>query len=258
MKTPEIGFVGGGRIVRILLEGWSRAGVLPEKIVVYDPVPSALEALKARFPSVETTSEIARAASREIVILATHPPVPAAALASIAPSIAPEAILISLVPKFTIAKMAELLGGFGRIARSNPSAPTVVGRGCNPLVFAGKLDAADRAAIRELWAPLGACPEVDEAKIEAYALITAMGPTYLWFQMQALRELAVEFGLAPQEADEALVRMVDGAAQTLVASHLTPAEVMNLVPVKPLSEMESGVLDLYKTRLPALFAKIRP
>lgn len=258
MNTNNIGFIGGGRIARILLEGWRRAGALPEEIVVYDPNPAALEALRSRFPAVVTTNEIAVAASRRIVILATHPPVTADVLKAVHPSLGGDAILVSLAPKFTIARISELLGGFGRIVRSNPSAPSIVGRGNNPVVFSAELGAEERRAILELWAPLGACPEVEEAKIEAYALITAMGPTYLWFQMQALRELAVQFGLSPREADEALLRMVDGAAQTLVDPGLEPAEVMNLVPVRPLAEMESGVLDLYKTRLPALFAKIKP
>jgi hypothetical protein len=43
--------------------------------------------------------------------------------------------------------------------------------------------------------------------------------------------------------------MVCGAAGTLVDSGLTPAEVMDLVPVKPLAEMEPQVLEFYRTRL---------
>ena len=54
------------------------------------------------------------------------------------------------------------------------------------------------------------------------------------------------------------VRMVCGAARTLVDSGLSPAAVMDLVPVKPLADMEPQVLEFYRTRLPALFQKIRP
>ena len=49
-----------------------------------------------------------------------------------------------------------------------------------------------------------------------------------------------------------------GAARTLVDSGLPPAEVMDLVPVKPLAEMEPTVLEFYRTRLPALYQKIKP
>ena len=33
---------------------------------------------------------------------------------------------------------------------------------------------------------------------------------------------------------------------------------MDLIPVKPLAEMEGQVNELYRTRLPALYQKIKP
>jgi len=258
MNTPTIGFIGGGRIARIFLEGWTRAGKLPARIVIADPNPDTLAKLKTRFPTVETTADLATAAAQDVVFLATHPPALAEAAGRAAVALKPTAILVSLAPKFTIAKLSALLGGFARIARSNPNAPSVVGVGMNPIVFGSALTVADRAAIHTLFAPLGESPEVAEEKIEAYAVFTAMGPTYLWFQLQALRELAVSFGLTAAEADAGLKRMVSGAVNTLVDSGLAPADVMDLVPVKPLAEMEAQVLELYRTRLPALFQKIKP
>jgi pyrroline-5-carboxylate reductase len=232
--------------------------VLPARIVVADPNADTLAKLKTRFPSVEVPADLAAAAAQDVVFLATHPPTLAAAAGSAAAALKPTAILVSLAPKFTIAKLTALLGGFARIARSNPNAPSVVGAGFNPIVYAPALNTADRATIAALFAPLGDNPEVTEAKIEAFAVFTAMGPTYHWFQMQALRELAVSFGLTETEADAGLKRMVCGAARTLVDSGLPPAEVMDLAPVKPLAEMEPQVLEFYRTRLPALFRKIKP
>jgi pyrroline-5-carboxylate reductase len=52
--------------------------------------------------------------------------------------------------------------------------------------------------------------------------------------------------------------MVCGAARTLLESGLTPAEVMDLIPVKPLAEMEPQVSEMYRTRLPGLYQKIKP
>ena len=60
------------------------------------------------------------------------------------------------------------------------------------------------------------------------------------------------------EIKPALKRMVCGAARTLLESGLTPAEVMDLIPVKPLAEMEPQVGEMYRNRLPALFQKIKP
>lgn len=258
MNAPTIGFIGGGRIARIFLEGWARAQKLPVRIVIADPNAETLARLKTRFPAIETSSDLALAAAQDVIFLATHPPVLAEAAGRAAVALKPTAILVSLAPKFTIAKLSALLGGFARIARSNPNAPSVIGAGTNPIVFGSALAATDRAIVQALFAPLGESPEVAEEKIEAYAIFTAMGPTYLWFQLQALRELAVSFGLTAAEADAGLKRMVSGAVNTLVDSGLAPADVMDLVPVKPLVEMEPQVLELYRTRLPALFQKIKP
>jgi pyrroline-5-carboxylate reductase len=258
MNHPTIGFIGGGRVARIFLEGWTRAQQLPARIIIADPNADNRAKLKARFPSADTTSDIRQAAAQDVVFLATHPPVLAEAAGLAAAALQPTAILVSLAPKFTIAKLSALLGGFARIARSNPNAPSIVGAGMNPIVFGPALSAADRAIVDALFAPLGESPEVAEEKIEAYAVFTAMGPTYLWFQLQALRELAVSFGLTEAEANRGLKRMVCGAARTLVDSGLPPAEVMDLVPVKPLAEMEPQVLEFYRTRLPALHQKIKP
>lgn len=258
MNAPSVGFLGGGRVARILLAGWRRAGRLPEHLVIADPSPDALQKLSAQFPSVETSTDLGRAAAQDVVFLATHPPVLTDAASRVAGLLRPSAILVSLAPKITLSKLSALLGGFDRIARSNPNAPSVVGMGLNPLVFGPALNAADRAMIQALFAPLGESPEVAEEKIEAYAVFTAMGPTYLWYQLQTLRELAVSFGLSPAEADAGLNRMVAGAARTLTDSGLAPAEVMDLVPVKPLAELETAVLEKYRERLPAVFQKIRP
>lgn len=258
MSAFTVGFIGGGRVARIILGGWARAGFTPGRIVIADPNPAALASINQRFPGVETSSDITLAAAQDLVILATHPPVLAEALAGAVGALRPSAILLSLAPKFTLAKLATMLGGFTRIARSNPNAASLVGAGMNPVAFDASLGAVDRTRILALLSPLGLCPVITEEKIEAYAVFTAMGPTYLWFQLQQLRELAVSFGLDAREADEGLRQMVTGATSTLLDSGLTPAEVMDLVPVKPLAEMEPQVLELYRTRIPALFQKIKP
>jgi pyrroline-5-carboxylate reductase len=258
MKNPDVGFIGGGRVVSILLAGWSRAGRLPAKVAVFDPNAAVVAGLKARHPAVEVSADPRDAASRDMVFVAVHPPAMAEAVAGIKGFLRPDALLVSLAPKFTLARLSELLGGFGRVARVIPNAPSVVGHGFNPVAYAPGVTAADRAALGSLLEPLGECPEVDEPKLEAYAILTAMGPTYLWFQLQALREVAAGLGLDDAETSTALKRMVCGATRTLLESGLSPAEAMDLIPVKPLAEMEQTVGDLYRTRLPALYQKIKP
>jgi pyrroline-5-carboxylate reductase len=258
MHHKTIGFIGGGRITRIFLQGWKRANALSANIVVSDCSPESLAKLQTQVPGVQTAAGASPAASQDIVFLAVHPPLMAGVAAGIKDSLQPGALVVSLAPKFTMAKLSELLGGFARLARVIPNAPSIVNFGFNPVAFGPALTPADKAAVTALLSTLGECSEVAEEKLEAYAVLTAMGPTYLWFQLQALREVTAGFGLTDAEIAPALKRMVCGSARTLLESGLSPAEVMDLIPVKPLAEMEPQVAEIYRTRLPALFQKIKP
>ena len=258
MSNRSVGFIGGGRVTRIFLEGWKRGNALPDNIVVSDCATESCAKIKALFPSVQTTSDSRAAAAQAIVFLAVHPPVMAEVAAGIKGHLNAGALVLSLAPKCTMAKLTELLGGFTRLGRVIPNAPSVVNLGFNPVAFAPALTAADKTEATSLLTPLGECPEVPETKLEAYALLTGMGPTYLWFQLQTLREVAAGLGLSDAEIAPALRRMVCGSTRTLLESGLSPTEVMDLIPVKPLSEMEPQVAEMYRTRLPALFHKIKP
>ena len=58
-------------------------------------------------------------------------------------------------------------------------------------------------------------PEVDDSKIEAYAVISAMGHTYFNFQLRKLKELAVSFGMDDPEAEKTISNMLLGTTETL-------------------------------------------
>jgi pyrroline-5-carboxylate reductase len=257
--TASVGFVGGGRITRVFLDGWRRHGGLPADVVVSDPDAAVVERLGAAFPAVPVVrDDNARAARQDVVFVAVHPPAMKAALAPLAGQLQRRAIVVSLAPKFTVGALRDLLGGHDRVARVIPNAPSIVGAGFNPVAFGPGLDAEGREAVARLLAPLGAAPEVPEAQLEAYAVIAAMGPTYLWYQLDLLASLGHEFGLPAGAASQAVTAMTVGSARALAESGLSAAEVMDLVPVRPMAEEEAGLVAAYRARLTAIHSKIRP
>ena len=252
-----IGMVGGGRVVRILLGGWKRAGQPLPPVVVSDADAGTRERLQAQFPSIVVTQDNREAARQDLVLFALHPPAFPAVLGEIKASLPADAVLVSLAPKWTMAAIGEVLGGFNRLARIIPNAPSIVNKGYNPLSFSEHLAPADRAQVRSLFTPLGACPEVPEDALEAYAIVAAMGPTYLWYQLYQLIDLGCEFGLTREAATAAVVAMLDGATSTMVGAGLAPEGVMDLIPVKPLAAMEPTVKDAYASTLGALHKKLK-
>jgi pyrroline-5-carboxylate reductase len=259
MSASTIGFIGGGRVTRIILGGWSRAGRSLADIFVSDPEVRVLDCLKSDFPEIQTVvGDSSQAAAQRIVVLAVHPPAIAAVLPTIQPSLRPDAILVSLAPKWTIDKLSTLLGGFSRIARMIPNAPSIVGQGFNPISFAPLLAERDRRDVLQRLDGLGQMPEVAEETLEIYAILSAMGPTYLWPQLYELRSLAESFGLSAADASTALAAMVQGTLATMTDAGLTQHAVEDLIPVKPLSDVQPALLEAYRTKLRGLMEKIRP
>jgi pyrroline-5-carboxylate reductase len=210
MKTKTISFIGGGRITRIFIHAFRNAKINFDKIVVYDVNETVLSNLKSKFPDVATTSVIDEVVNAELIVLAVHPPVTVEILEKIKGKINTGSMLLSLVPKITIEKTAALLGGFKNVARMNPSASTLVKKGVNPVAFSPSFDGDKKKALLDLFQPLGYIPQISDTKIEAYAVVTAMGHTYFNFQVQKLKELAVSFGLDDVEADKAISNMLWG------------------------------------------------
>jgi pyrroline-5-carboxylate reductase len=257
MKT--IGFIGGGRITRIFLEAYARAGMPVTSIAVFDPSAEAIERIKTRYPDVGVTnSDFDRVAGADIVFLAVHPPLIADTLLKMKEIVKKDALVVSLAPKVTIDQMAAILFPVGNIARINPSASSYINRGLNPVCFGRGMDEQYKNVLRELMKPLGSLPEVEEPKIEAYAMISAMGHTYFWFQLRKLEQLATEFGMDPQEAKNTVEEMMAGTTATLYHSGLAYDEVSDLVPVKPLKPAEDTILGYYDENLIPLFGKIKP
>ena len=139
-----------------------------------------------------------------------------------------------------------------------PNAPSIVGRGYNPIAYGSSLSEQDRRDLTGLFAGLGESPEVEERKLESYAILTAMGPTYLWPQWYELLSLARSFGLTGTEASAGLAAMVTGAVAAMNEGGLSPEEVQDLIPVKPLADLQPTILEGYRTKLTAVAEKIRP
>ncbi len=257
MKT--LGFIGGGRITRILLNGFKNANVSFEKIYVYETNETILSALKADFPKIDASStDLVRAASSAWVFIALHPPVLMDSLNAIKNVINKDALVVSFAPKITLDKMQTVLSNVPNVARMNPNAGTYVNKGYNPICFAKNADKTVTIEFIKVFEKLGNVPVVPENQIEAYAVVSAMGHTYFWYQLQQLKELGLSYGLSEKEANETISAMLMGTTETLFNSGLGYEKVVDLVPVKPMAEHENTIKEFYKTCLNGIYQKIKP
>ena len=139
-----------------------------------------------------------------------------------------------------------------------PNATSFNNEGFNPVSFHSEMDEKEKKQIVKLLKILGKTFETDEAKLEGYAIVSAMLPTYFWFQWQEMENIAIETGLSEKEAKKAIKQTLKKALKLYYDSGLTPAEVMDFIPVKPIGENEAEIKNILNTKLLGLFGKIKP
>ena len=256
MKTKSLGFIGGGRITKIFLQAFNNKKVEFQSVVVFDTNADVLNALKAQFPFI-TTGNLHQAASQATVFIALHPPMIMESLELISEIVTTEALVISLAPKITIAKIASKLKS-ANIARMIPNATSYISEGFNPVTFSANFTETKKAEVLDLLQLLGTTFEVAEHKLEAYALLSAMLPTYFWFQWKELISMGDPMGLTEEESTTAVKQTLQAAMNLYFESGLSPQQVMDLIPVKPIGEHQEQITEIYTTRLMGLFEKIKP
>jgi pyrroline-5-carboxylate reductase len=253
----SVGFIGGGRVTKILLQGFKNKNVKFDKVVVTDTNPEVLGNLKKQFSDIITNDGIS-AAEQDIVFIALHPPMVMDTLELIKSEVKADATIISLAPKINLLKFSMKLGHVNNIARLIPNATSYINKGFNPVTFAPGFDTKQKKNILDLLKNLGKTFEVSEEKLESYAIMSAMLPTYFWFQWKELADIGAKIGLSETEARESIDQTIKASLDLLYKTDLTPQQVIDLIPVKPIGEHEPQIVEMYNVKLIGLFEKIKP
>lgn len=258
MKTQSLGFIGGGRITKIFLQVIKNNKSEYKSIVVYDIQADVVLKLKSQFPEIVIANSANEAAGQDIVFIALHPPVIMETLEIVKHDLKHGAMVISLAPKVSLTKMASILPNIPNIARLIPNATSIVNEGYNPVTFADTFSDFKKQALLRILRRMGHTFEVTEDKLEGYAILSAMLPTFFWFQWKELIELGSGLGLTEEESKNSVRDTMLAAIRTYFYSGLKYEEVMDLIPVKPIGEQEEQIKSIYREKLLTLFSKIKP
>jgi pyrroline-5-carboxylate reductase len=250
MKTQSLGFIGAGRITKIFLQAFKT-----KNIGVYDTNSEIAGKLQKQFPAIKIEG-IEKVSLQDIVVIALHPPVIMETLEKIVPYVSAKSTILSLAPKIKIGGIINKLNSVSKVVRLIPNATSIINEGYNPVCFSDSYPANEKKEFLSLLKTLGETFEVPEHKLEAYAIISAMAPTYFWFQWKKLADIGVEIGLGKEEANQTVYRSINAALNTLFKSGLNEEEVFNLIPVKPIGENEKEIENIFDQKLKGLYSKL--
>ena len=145
----SIGFIGGGRVTRILLQAFKNKNAQFSNIVVTDTNREVADNLKKVYPEIQIENSSV-AASQDVVFISLHPPMVMDALEVLKGSTNSKAIVISLAPKITISKIASKLNLVRNIARLIPNATSFINEGYNPMCFSSDFGINEKQQILDL------------------------------------------------------------------------------------------------------------
>lgn len=256
-KFNKPGFIGGGRITRIILQAFANRSVKFDSVLVVEPDLDVLTSLKSDFEGIISVTPDELASRSDLIFIAVHPPAVMEVVQKISGKTLNSAVIISLAPKITIEKLSGILAN-NAIARMIPNATSFINEGYNPISFSGSVSKELMADLLALLGVMGETFIVDESKLEAYAIASAMLPTYFWFQWRKMEEIAVITGFSDKEAKKLVHTTLEKSLRLYYDSGLSADEVIDLIPVKPIGDHEEEIEDILESKLLALFNKIKP
>lgn len=211
----KISIIGAGNMGSAIVYGLAKDKHL--ELMVSNPTKKKLEAIKGRYPQIETTSSNPDAAKwADIVILAVKPWIVQTVLKEILPVLdAERQQLVSIAAGITTSKISALLMGLSiptyyvipNTAISINESMTFIS---SSNAYSTQID-----VVKSLFEKLGKVMIVDEAEIPACMALASCGIAYAMRYIRANTEGAVELGLKPNMAVEIMEQTLIGAAKLL-------------------------------------------
>ena len=214
-----IALAGAGKMGGAMLTGWLAQGLDAQRVVVFEPAPSAeIAALAAR--GVRLNPKDAGAIST--LVIAVKPQSFREAGAALKSHVAPATLVVSIMAGTTIKSLQETVGG--AVVRAMPNTPAAIGRGITVAVADKGVSAAQRATADALLRATGAVEWVDdEGLMDAVTAVSGSGPAYIFLLAEELARAGVAAGL-PEELAARLAReTVAGSGELLHRSDLAAA-----------------------------------
>jgi pyrroline-5-carboxylate reductase len=208
-------------------------------MIIVDPEPGP-EAVGAEAAGAILNPPEDALAGARTVLLAVKPQIWRIAAEVIAPHLAADAAIVSVVAGVAACDLEKVFAG-RRIARVMPSLAASIGQGAAALWSA---DAALKWDISLLFAPLGVVTVLDdEDQLHVATAAGGSAPAYLYAFVEALESAAVESGLPAKDAGGFVRATIAGAAALMRESGETPAVLRGRV-TSPGGTTEAGLKPL--------------
>ena len=238
MHGTTIGIIGAGAIGGALIDRLlSGAGAGAQDIIACETKDPRREEIARRF-GVRTTGEAADVAAAQLIVLAVPPLEMREVLGVIRDRVGHRPVVASFAAAFPLALLESSLPQGTAVVRVNPNSPSLVGAGFNPVAYGRHVTGAARALGERFLAALGTAVEVDDATMNQYTALTAVGPTYFLPVFDAMLAAGIASGLTREATVAAVVATARGTAEMVAQRAETPDQLKLYTGLRPLKDAE--------------------
>ena len=214
----HIAFIGAGHLANALISGLSDNGYSQDALRVADIDVGKCEALKSRFPAINTYADNTKMVENcGVVVLCVKPDDVARVCAEIGHAVAREqTVVISVAAGVTLAMLTKWLNGHDHaqpLLRCMPNLPVAVGQGMSVLCANEHLTTEQRTLSEAIFSAVGETDWVqDERLMDLVTALSGSGPAYFFRVMQSLEQAAKTLGMEAKLARQLIQQTALGAA----------------------------------------------
>jgi pyrroline-5-carboxylate reductase len=253
IQAATIAFIGGGNMASAIIGGLLRQGLAPAQVEVVEPFVEARARLQSQFGVAAQEHAGPTLARAQLVVWAVKPQTFKEAALQ-ARSHTAQALHLSVAAGIRSDSIAAWLGT-GRIVRSMPNTPALVGKGMTALFARPDVSASDRALVEQVIATTGESLWVDrEKQLDAVTALSGSGPAYVFALVEAMAKAGEAVGLAPDLAMRLARATVEGAGELMAREPATPAATLRQNVTSP-GGTTAAALGVLQGGLDALLAR---
>lgn len=214
LSKAKVGFIGAGNMATSILGGLIQSGLPAESIYVSNRSADKLDALKEKYPTINTTHDNAEVVNNvDYVLLAVKPQIMSTACADFKELDLSKKCAISVAAGVTCETLNKLLGTDTPVVRSMPNTPSLIGYGATGLFANDKVSEQQREATSAIFDAVGKSIWVEnEDLMDVVTAVSGSGPAHYFLFMESVVQAGMDLGLPEDTARELAAQTALGAA----------------------------------------------
>ncbi len=226
LKDKKICFVGAGNMANAIVGGLVQQGFPADNIIASAPSTDHLAQIQTKWGVQTSTDNAASVKQADVIVLSVKPQVLKQVCEDLSANLTHQTLIISIAAGIELKSLNQWLGQNQAIVRCMPNTPAQVLKGASGLIANTHVSKEQQALSVELFSGIGIVEWLaDESQMHSVTALSGSGPAYIFLMIEAMEAAAVKQGMAADTARKLAAQTVLGAAQMVLNSDISPAQL---------------------------------